>query len=99
MKLKKVNVNDLDNLLGKIELIDIREPFEVSRKAIKTSKNIPMDTLLDNPENYLDKNKEYYIVCQSGMRSSKTASELQNIGYKVVDVAGGTGSYIGTKLK
>ena len=23
-----INVNDLDNLIGKIDLIDIREPFE-----------------------------------------------------------------------
>ena len=42
------------------------------------------------------KDKEYYIVCQSGGRSSMVCSELTNKGYDVVNVAGGVGSYIGS---
>ena len=44
---KVVNVNDIDSLIGKIELIDIREPFEYGRGSIKSAKNIPMQTLLN----------------------------------------------------
>ena len=33
-----INVNEIDNLLGKIELIDIREPYEYKEGSIKTAK-------------------------------------------------------------
>lgn len=39
---KLINVNELDNLIGKIELIDIREPYEYNSGSIKTAKNTPM---------------------------------------------------------
>lgn len=96
---KSVNVNDLDNILGKINLIDIREPYEVKTRSLKGSKNIPMDNLLKNPEKYLNKEKEYYIMCQSGMRSSRTSNILSKQGYKIINVSGGIGLYVGTKIK
>ncbi|MEN8078098.1 rhodanese-like domain-containing protein [Clostridioides difficile] len=92
---KVVNVNDIDNLIGNIELIDIREPYEYRGGSIKSAKNIPMQTLLSNPDKYLEKNKEYYIVCQSGGRSSRVCGELRKGGFDVINVAGGVGSYLG----
>ncbi|MGL5616810.1 MAG: rhodanese-like domain-containing protein [Sarcina sp.] len=97
--MKVVNVNDIDRLLGKINLIDVREPSEVTRKALATSKNIPMNELLNRAEDYLKKDEEYYIICQSGGRSSMVCSELEDNGFNVVNVAGGTGSYLGQNLK
>lgn len=35
---KIIYVNDLDNLIGKIELIDISEPYEYKSGSIKTEK-------------------------------------------------------------
>ena len=35
---KVINVNDIDNLIGKIELIDIREVNEYNRGSIKSAK-------------------------------------------------------------
>ena len=96
---KSVNVNDLDNILGKINLIDIREPYEVKTRSLKGSKNIQMNNLLKNPEKYLNKEKEYYIMCQSGMRSSRTSNILSKQGYKIINVSGGIGLYVGTKIK
>lgn len=97
-KVKSVNVNELDEILSNIKLIDIREPSETSSGTIKGSKNIPMNNLLDKPEQYLNKDAEYYIMCQSGMRSSRTSKVLNKLGYKVINVSGGIGSYIGTKF-
>jgi rhodanese-related sulfurtransferase len=96
---KVINVNDIDNLIGKIDLIDIREPFEYRAGSLKTAKNIPMRDLLEKPEKYLDKNKEYYIVCQSGGRSLRACHQLNGLGFDVVNVAGGVGSYSGSKRK
>lgn len=96
---KVIHVNDLDPLIGSIELIDIREPFEFKSGTMRTAKNIPMGNLINNPEKYLIKDKTYYIMCQSGARSKRTCSSLLKKGFDVVDVAGGMGSYVGTKRK
>ncbi|MDP4176777.1 MAG: rhodanese-like domain-containing protein [Bacillota bacterium] len=93
-KFNSVSVHDLNDKLKKINLIDIREPYEYSSGHVPTAKNIPMGTILTQPEKYLNKEKEYHIICQSGGRSSRTCSELSSKGYRVVNVAGGTGSYI-----
>jgi len=94
-----INVNDIDNLIGTVELIDIREKYEYSSGSIKSAKNIPMGELLNDPEKYLNKSKEYYIMCQSGGRSARTCDTLKSKGFNVVNVSGGMGSYVGTKRK
>ena len=96
-EVKAVHVNDMDELLGKVELIDIREPEEYSTQSLQNSKNIPMGDLLREPEKYLKKDHTYYIMCQSGGRSGRTTKILSGQGYDVVNVAGGMGSYVGTK--
>ena len=96
---KVIHVNDMDNLLGSVELIDIREPYEYKGGSLKTAKNIPMGNLLSSPDNFLKKEKTYYIMCQSGGRSGRTCSILTRQGFDVINVAGGMGSYVGTKRK
>lgn len=92
---KSIDVNEIDSLIGKIDLIDIREPYEYKAGHLPTAKNIPMDTILSAPEKYLDKTKEYHIICHSGSRSSMTCSILKENGFNIINVAGGTGRYRG----
>ena len=96
---KVINVNDIDNLIGKVELIDIREDYEYKGGSIQSAKNIPMGELLNEPDKYLNKTKEYYIMCQSGGRSARACSSLTKQGFDVINVSGGMGSYVGTKRK
>jgi rhodanese-related sulfurtransferase len=96
---KAININDIDSLIGKVELIDIRETYEYAGGSIQSAKNIPMGELLSSPEKYLNKDKEYYIMCQSGSRSARTCSTLMTKGFNVINVSGGMGSYAGTKRK
>jgi rhodanese-related sulfurtransferase len=96
---KVIHVNDMDNLIGKVELIDIREPYEYKSGTLKTAKNIPMGNLLTSPEKYLVKEKTYYIMCQSGGRSGNACRTLTKQGFNVINVAGGMGSYVGSKRK
>ena len=88
-----INVYDLNDKLGKINLIDVRENYEYKGGYVRTAKNIPMGMILVYPEKYLDKSKEYHIICQSGSRSSRTCKKLSGLGYKVVNILGGTSSY------
>ncbi len=90
-----INVNEIDSLLGKINLIDIREPYEYKSGHLPTAKNIPMDILLSEAEKRLDRSKEYHIICHSGARSSRACSILKEEGFNVINVSGGTGRYRG----
>ncbi len=90
-----IHVSEIDNILPDINLIDIREAYECAHGSIKGSRNIPMGQLLSNPDQYMDKSKKYYIMCQSGGRSSGAVAALQRAGYDVVNVRGGMGSYFG----
>lgn len=94
---KVINVNDIDELIGNVDIIDIREKYEFASGSLKSAKNIPMGELLNSPEKYLNKNKEYYIMCQSGGRSARACNSLSSQGYNVINVTGGIGSYVGTK--
>lgn len=94
-----IHVNEIDEILNDINLIDIREPYECAHTSIRKAKNIPMGNLIAAPEKYLNKDKKYYIMCQSGGRSSSAVSILQRAGYDVVNVKGGMGSYTGKYRK
>lgn len=95
---ENINVNELEEIMDKINLIDIRERDEYVLKSLKYTKNIPMHELLENYEEYLDINKEYYLICETGRRSMITAAELADAGYKVINVTGGTSGYFGEKF-
>lgn len=94
-----IDVNELDKLLPKIKLIDVREPYEFQNMSIKGSKNVPMRTLLGEPEKYLNKSEEYYIICHSGARSARMVKGLSKLGFNVINVSGGVASYIGNRIK
>lgn len=94
-----IHINDMDSLIGKVELIDIREPYEYQNGTLKTARNVPMGELLNEPDKYLVKGKKYYIMCQSGGRSTRATKALAKQGYQVVNVAGGMGAYVGVKKK
>lgn len=90
-----IHVSEIDEILPDINLIDIREAYECVHGSIKGAKNIPMGQLLSNPTKYMDKSKKYYIMCQSGGRSTSAVAALSRAGYDVINVKGGMGSYFG----
>jgi rhodanese-related sulfurtransferase len=94
-RVKSIKVNDLGTVLDKINLIDIREAFEYRTGHLPGAKNIPMEDLLYEPEEFMNKDKEYHLICRSGRRSLMACNELVKKGYKVTNVAEGTMAYKG----
>lgn len=92
---ENIRTNELQKQLGQINLIDVREPSEYATGHIPTAKNIPMNQLIQDPQHYLDRNQEYYLVCQSGGRSQMVGLVLEGQGYKVKNIIGGTSAYEG----
>lgn len=92
--LSSITTSDIKGMIGRINIIDIRDNYLYRLGSIPTSKNIPANFLLANPEDYLKKNETYYIYCARGMQSTKICSSLANLGYKVINCLGGYNEYI-----
>ena len=89
--LKHINPNELIKLMktSKLNVIDIREVYELRDLPFLGAKNIPLNVLISNYNELLDKNELYYIICHHGQRSYVVTEMLQNKGYNVINVIGG----------
>lgn len=76
---------------GKV-LLDVRQVNEVARGGFKEAINIPLNNLRQNMDK-LDKNKEYIVSCQSGLRSYTAERILKQEGFKVENLDGAYGLY------
>lgn len=76
---------------GKV-LLDVRQVNEVARGGFKEAINMPLNNLRQNMDK-LDKNKEYIVSCQSGLRSYTAERILKQEGFKVENLDGAYGLY------
>ena len=90
--MKNMNINDVLNV-KEANIIDVRETFEYAGGTVPGAKNIPMMGLIANADQFLNKDEEYYIMCQAGGRSMQVCDSLEVDGYSVVNLAGGYGSF------
>ncbi|SKB01723.1 Rhodanese-related sulfurtransferase [Sporosarcina newyorkensis] len=91
-----ISTDELKVILGdkKIQFIDVRTPAEYKGKHIKEFQNIPLH-VLNSKVASLKKEQEVVVICQSGMRSSKAASQLKKAGFTVTNVRGGMSAWRG----
>tara|TARA_Y100001973_G_C5149644_1_gene307370 strand:- start:641 stop:943 length:303 start_codon:yes stop_codon:yes gene_type:complete len=68
----------LDNSPLSIQLIDIREPYELVDGCILGNINIPMGEILEQT-NKLDKTKSIIIYCNTGRRSKPVVYMLKKL--------------------
>ncbi|MCG3203824.1 MAG: putative adenylyltransferase/sulfurtransferase MoeZ [Elusimicrobia bacterium] len=71
----------IDSNGKKVNIIDVREPYEHEISKIDGSKLIPLGQIMDRV-NELDSSLEYIVICRSGSRSAKAIQQLQKIGFK-----------------
>ena len=83
-----------------IVLVDVREPHEHATGMAEGALALPMGELVHAPAAHLPaRGAEILLICQSGMRSLRTAQMLAEQGYtNVVSVAGGTSRWIAEGL-
>ncbi|MHA0856592.1 rhodanese-like domain-containing protein [Paenibacillus sp. CMAA1364] len=85
---------DVDEVLAKInddhkiEVIDVREDDEWESGHIPEAKHMALGTL---PQRHLELNPDQItiVVCRSGGRSGMACEYLTELGYQVVNMAGG----------
>ena len=79
-------------------LLDVRDDYEYKHGHIHTSINIPLDSLRKNL-NKLDKNKTYYLICYSALRSYYAYRILSQYGFDCYHLAGGYRLYNAVKKR
>lgn len=69
-------------------IIDVRTVGEFSSGHIKSSKNIPLDTIASKIEEIKKLNKPVIACCRSGMRSAQATSILKQNGIEAINGGG-----------
>ena len=78
---------------GKIVLIDVREPYEFAAGRVKGAVNIPLGTLPDKFAK-LDRQRDTYVICQTGHRSASAVRQLKRAGFEhPINVKGGMSAW------
>lgn len=81
-------------------LVDVREAHERAAGMAEGAHGVAMGELIHAPDAHLpDRDGEILLICQSGMRSLRTAQMLAEAGYaRVASVAGGTERWVAEGL-
>jgi rhodanese-related sulfurtransferase len=75
-------------------LVDVREPEEYAAGHVPGAVNLPQSELASRLDE-LPRAAAIYVVCQGGMRSTRAAQFLKQMGFAdVVNVAGGTNAWV-----
>ena len=97
--LKEITPEELINKLLEVQLIDIREPYEIKEGSIEGSINIPMGDFLENLDQ-LDKSKQIVVYCNTARRSKPVVymtHKLHNI--ILYNLEGGYKNFLKISLK
>lgn len=76
--MKKILLKDYDITMG--QFIDVNYK---NKNIVSNSVHYTYEDLLLNHNEYLDKNKKYFIYCDGGVKSKKVVSILEFYGYDV----------------
>lgn len=90
---KNMDINEIDSLINKVNLIDVRTKEEYDSGHIDSAMNIEMTGLIYNADNFLNKSNTYYIYCEAGSRSSLVAHSLAQQGYDIINLERGYSGY------
>lgn len=80
---------EYNSIIDKTKIIDIRNSINFSSNHIKESVNVPRLVLMSNPQDYMNKNDSYYLICDTGKVSLSCSRILNALGYSCYSIMGG----------
>ena len=89
----EITIDDFMKLVNP-NVIDVRIPQKYNDNHIPGAININANSLLNNPEKYLNPSLIYYVYCQKGTSSKTFAQVLRVKGYKAFNIIGGYEAWI-----
>ncbi len=81
-----IDTAELADLVGReaVDLVDVRDQNEFEAGHLLGARNIPLETLRDDPEKYLTHGKALVFICKKGVRSLAAAKLADRFGYERV---------------
>ena len=96
-RIQEISPQELHQRLGKVQIIDVREPEEYKAGHLPGAINIPRELLqskVDGIPAVSDRAAAIVLQCQGGGRSALATVAMQELGYKdVVNLAGGLNAW------
>ncbi|MCW1837271.1 rhodanese-like domain-containing protein [Bacillus xiamenensis] len=90
---KQMDAGDMKPNSKDQQLIDVRSAIEFQTNHMKGFRNIPLPQLKEQAHQ-LAKDKEVYVICQSGMRSMQAAKILKKQGFtQITNIKGGMNAW------
>ena len=97
--IEEITSEELLNKLSKVQLIDIREPYEYEEGHIEGSINIPMGDFLEKLDE-LSRTKQIIIYCNTGRRSKPVVYMTHKLyNYTLYNLKGGYKDFLKTSTK
>jgi len=96
-EVKTISADELEAAVkngAPLNIIDVREDYEVENGMIPNAVHIPMNTIPDQLHVF-EKEQNYVIVCAGGVRSESVCQYLMTKGYDVTNLEGGMYSWKG----
>jgi molybdopterin-guanine dinucleotide biosynthesis protein A len=94
MPIHEVDADQLAaNLISGAHLVDVRQPDEYLGGHVPGARLVPLATVPDRLDAFLADGTTY-VICHSGGRSMRACEFLAAQGFDVVNVAGGTSSWV-----
>lgn len=85
-----ITAAELQPLVGRVTLLDVREPEEFAESRIEGCKLIPLDELTARVEHEIKKDEDVVIYCAHGVRSMHALVAMARMGYgKLRSLEGG----------
>lgn len=97
--MKNINPEKLHELIhseSELIVIDVRTPVEFRSSHIALAKNLELSSIdHTSASNIINVQKNIYVVCQSGNRSTHACKKLTSLGYEsVISLDGGMNRWI-----
>lgn len=88
-EISPINFFKLYQSSNSVRIIDVRDTYDYEHYHLESSINIPLDLLCNKHYLFLNKDYDYYLICEDGLTSKKATIYLDKLGYKVYNVIGG----------
>jgi len=86
--IETINAKDFENRYknNQLTILDVRKPGEFEAEHLENAQNFPLD-YINRSMHEVNQDKEYYMHCRSGYRSTVAASILKSRGFdKIVNI-------------
>lgn len=94
----EISAEELETRLDEGRILDVRTPAEFSAGHVPGAELLPLQDIQQNESSYqdLDRSETYFVICQSGNRSSQAVAILEEQGFEnLVNVTGGMNAWAG----